>query len=226
MFNKVLTPDQKKCMALDIERGRSNVIEPLPWQTDTCLGNWHYDIGVFQRHAYKSAPTVVHTLIDVVSKNGNLLLNVPLRGDGTPDADEIAIIEGIAGWMQINQDAIHATRPWKIMGEGPQIAATESNSGSNFNEDKVKPFTAEDVRFTTKGATLNAIVMGAPKAAVHIKSLGTAAKLYDGAIGNVTLLGSDEKLTWSQTADALTIEAPKSIPNGIAVVFQITPRRD
>jgi alpha-L-fucosidase len=225
LFGKVLTPDQKKCMALDIERGRSHVIEPFPWQTDTCLGNWHYDIGVFQRHAYKSAQTVVHTLIDVVSKNGNLLLNVPLRGDGTPDADEIAIIEGIADWMQINQEAIHGTRPWKVMGEGPQMAATEASSGSNFNEDKVKPFTAEDVRFTTKGATLYAIVMGAPKSTVAIKSLGTAAKLLEGAIDNVTLLGSDKKLTWSQSADALTIDAPKSVPNGIAVVFKITPHK-
>ncbi|HLP08409.1 MAG TPA: alpha-L-fucosidase [Opitutaceae bacterium] len=225
LFGKGLEPDQKGCMALDIERGRSHIIEPLPWQTDTCLGDWHYNQAVFDNHAYKSALTVVHTLIDVVSKNGNLLLNVPLRGDGTPDEDEIAVIEGIAGWMQINQDAIHGTRPWKVMGEGPQMASTEASIGGNFNEDKVKPFTAEDVRFTTKGATLNAIVMGAPKTTVVIQSLGTAAKLYEGAIGSVTLLGSDEKLTWSQTADALTIEAPKTIPNDIALVFQITPRR-
>ncbi|HLP01281.1 MAG TPA: alpha-L-fucosidase C-terminal domain-containing protein, partial [Opitutaceae bacterium] len=78
--------------------------------------------------------------------------------------------------------------------------------------------------FTTKGGALYAIVMGAPKGATHIKSLGTAAKLYDGAIGSITLLGSDEKLTWSQSAGALTIEAPKSVPNDIAAVFKITPR--
>jgi len=224
LFGKVLEADQKKCMALDIERGRSNVIEPLPWQTDTCLGDWHYNRSVFEHHAYKSAQTVVHTLIDVVSKNGNLLLNVPLKGDGTPDADEIAIIEGIAGWMQINQEAIHGTRPWKVLGEGPQMAVTEKSSGANFNEDKVKPFTAEDVRFTTKGAALYAIVMGAPKTTVTIKSLGTAAKLLDAPISSVTLLGSDEKLTWSQTADALTIDAPRNVSNDIAVVFKITPR--
>jgi len=224
LFAKLLEADQKRCMALDIERGRSNLIEPFVWQTDTCLGDWHYSRSVFEHHAYKSAQTVVHTLIDVVSKNGNLLLNVPLRGDGTPDADEIAIIEGIAGWMQINQAAIHGTRPWKIMGEGPQMTATESNSGSNFNEDKVKPFTAEDVRFTTKGGTLYAIVMGAPKTAVAMKSLGTATKLLDAPIASVTLLGSDEKLTWSQTAEVLTIDAPHHVPNDIAVVFKITPR--
>jgi len=224
LFGKGLEPDQKHCMALDIERGRSNVIEPLPWQTDTCLGDWHYKRAIFEHHGYKTARTVVQTLIDVVSKNGNLLLNVPLNGDGVPDSDEIAIIEGIADWMQINQEAIHGTRPWKVLGEGPQMAATEASSGANFNEDKMKPFTAEDVRFTTKGGALYAIIMGAPKAAVHIRSLGTAARLLDAPIGSIQLLGSDEKLTWSQTADALTIETPRTIPNDIAVVFQITPR--
>ncbi|PTY07112.1 alpha-L-fucosidase [Opitutaceae bacterium EW11] len=225
LFGKILEPDQRRCMALDIERGRSNVIEPLPWQTDTCLGNWHYDKGVLDNHGYKSARTVIQTLIDVVSKNGNLLLNVPLKGDGTPDADEIAILEGIAAWMQINQEAIHGTRPWKLLGEGPQLAATEATSGSNFNEDKTKPFTAEDIRFTSKGDVLYAFVMGVPKSAIHVKSLGTAAKLLARPIASIRLLGSDEKPVWSQTADALTIEAPKSVPNEIAAVFEITPQK-
>jgi alpha-L-fucosidase len=224
LFAKNLEPDQRRCMALDIERGRSNVIEPLPWQTDTCIGDWHYNRSLFEHHAYKSARTVVHTLIDVVSKNGNLLLNVPLRGDGMPDEDEIAVVEGIADWMQINQEAIHGTRPWVVMGEGPQMAATRSSSGANFNEDKVKPFTAEDVRFTTAGTTLYAIIMGAPQTRVTIKSLGTAAGLFHGRVSGITLVGSDEKLTWSQSAEAVTIEAPHHVPNDIALVFRITPR--
>jgi alpha-L-fucosidase len=224
LFGKVLELNQRHCMALDIERGRSNQIEPLPWQTDTCLGSWHYDQGIFERHGYKSAQTVVHTLIDVVSKNGNLLLSVPLRGDGTPDSDEIAIVEGIAAWMQINEEAIHGTRPWKVMGEGPQMAVTQPSKGENFNEDKVKPFSAADVRFTRKGDTLYAILMGAPKTAVAIKSLGSAAQLLDAPIGSITMLGSKEKIVWSQSADALTIEAPHAVPNEIAVVFKITPR--
>ena len=223
LFGKGLEADQKECMALDIERGRSHVIEPRPWQTDTCLGDWHYNRGVFENHGYKSARTVVHTLIDVVSKNGNLLLNVPLDGDGRPDSDEIAIVEGIAGWMQINQEAIHGSRPWKVLGEGPQMAATEAGSGSNFNEDKVKPFTAEDVRFTTKGGKLYAILMGAPKSAVNIKSLGTAAGLLDAPIASVRLIGADTTPRWSQSAGALTIDSPVSVPNDIAVVFEITP---
>ncbi len=222
LFGKVLDPDQKECMALDIERGRSHVIEPLPWQTDTCLGDWHYHRDVLERHDYKTARTVVHTLIDVVSKNGNLLLSVPLDGDGVPDADEIAILEGIAAWMQINQEAIYGTRPWKLMGEGPQMAATEATSGSNFNEDKVKPFTAEDVRFTTKGGKLYAFLMGAPTSAVNIKSLGAAAGLLGAPIASVRLIGGDATPAWSQSADALTIEPPSSVPDDIAVAFEIT----
>jgi len=225
LFGKGLEPDQRQCMALDIERGRSHIIEPTPWQTDTCLGSWHYDQTIFERHGYKTAQTVVHTLIDVVSKNGNLLLSVPLRGDGTPDADEIAILEGVAAWMQINQEAIHGTRPWKVMGEGPQMADTAATSGENFNEDKVKPFTPEDVRFTTKGTTLYAIVMGAPKSAITIKSLGRDAKLLETPIGAVTLLGSEEKPAWSQTDGALVIEPPHKLPDPTAIVFKITPLR-
>lgn len=225
LFGKVLEADQKECMALDIERGRSHVIEALPWQTDTCLGNWHYDIGVYQNKGYKSAETVVHTLIDVVSKNGNLLLSVPLRGDGTPDDAELEILEGIAAWMQINQEAIHGTRPWKVMGEGPQMAETEASSGSNFNEDKIRPFSAEDVRFTTKGEILYAILMGSPSKPVTIRSLGTRAGLSAATIGTVALLGSEEQIHWSQTEEALTIDKPTAPPNSIAIVFKITPRK-
>ncbi|MDQ8202151.1 alpha-L-fucosidase [Pelagicoccus sp. SDUM812003] len=224
LFGKVLDPDQRQCMVWDIERGRSHKIEPEPWQSGTCLGDWHYNKGVYENNGYKSARTIVHTLVDVVSKNGNLLLSVPLRGDGAPDDAEIAILEGIAAWMQINQEAIHGTRPWKVMGEGPQMEATEADDRPKFNEDKVKPFTAEDVRFTTKGDTLYATLMSVPSVDISIESLGTAAGLYDGEIGHVTLLGSDEELAWSQTSRALVIEAPKKVPSDIAIVFKISPR--
>ena len=120
---KILNEEQRKCMVWDIERGQSNRIEPFVWQTDTCLGGWHYDIGVFNRHRYKSAKTVIQTLADVVSKNGNLLLSVPVRADGTIDSDEVKIVEGIAAWMDINRESIFGTRPWKVFGEGPAMAS-------------------------------------------------------------------------------------------------------
>jgi len=208
-------------MAWDIERGSANEIQPEPWQTDTCIGSWHYDQGILDRHRYKSAKTVVHTLIDVVSKNGNLLLSVPLKGDGTLDSDEIVIVEGIAKWMEVNKEAIHGTRPWRVFGEGPQMASAAPLNAQGFNEGKGRPFTAEDVRFTAKGGSLYAIVMGAPKTAVSIKSLGENEKLLEKPIAGITLLGSGEKLSWSQTADALVIEPPQNQPSDIAIVFKI-----
>ncbi|HTL69616.1 MAG TPA: alpha-L-fucosidase [Lacunisphaera sp.] len=221
LFGKILSADQRQCMAWDIERGSANEIQPQPWQTDTCIGSWHYDRRILDRHGYKTAKTVIHTLIDVVSKNGNLLLSVPLRGDGTPDADELAIVEGIADWMQVNQEAIHGTRPWKVFGEGPQMASARPMTGPGFNEGKGKPFTAADVRFTTKGSTLYAFVMGGPTGPVSIKSLGADAKLLDRKIAGIALLGSAEKVAWTQTADALVITAPSHAPSDVANVYKI-----
>jgi alpha-L-fucosidase len=106
----VLTEAQRKAMVWDIERGQSSTIEPQTWQTDTCLGNWHYDRRVLERHRYKTAATVVRTLADVVSKNGNLLLSVPVKGDGTIDADEMAVVQGITKWMGVNRECIFGTR--------------------------------------------------------------------------------------------------------------------
>jgi alpha-L-fucosidase len=222
MFNKILDEEQRQCMAWDIERGTSSVIEPQPFQTDTCLGNWHYEQKLLDEHGYKSAATVIHTLIDVVSKNGNLLLSVPLNGAGVPDADELATLEGIAAWMQLNQECIHGSRPWKIFGEGPQMVSAAPLTGQGFNEGKSKPFTAEDVRFTTRGATLYAIIMGTPTGTVRIRSLGGASKLLTAPIASVELLGGSESLRWTQTADALEISAPASAPNPVAVVYRVS----
>jgi alpha-L-fucosidase len=126
--------------------------------------------------------------------------------------------------MQINQEAIHGTRPWKIMGEGPQVDAAGKPDAGNLSENGLDALSAQDVRFTTKGTTLYAFVMGVPKTTISIKALGTASKLYDGPIGSVTLVGSDETLTWKQTTEVLTIEAPRHVPNDIAIALKITPR--
>ena len=98
---------------------RRTSILPQPWQTDTCIGSWHYDRGIFERNGYKSAASVVRMLADIVSKNGNLMLSVPLQRDGQPDEDEIKIVSEIGAWLKVNGEAIYATRPWKIYGEGP-----------------------------------------------------------------------------------------------------------
>jgi alpha-L-fucosidase len=218
----VLTDQQKKCMVWDIERGASNQIEPLPWQTDTCIGDWHYNRSRFERHNYKSTQTVIQTLVDIVSKNGNLMLNIPVRGDGTIDEDEQKVVEGIAAWMDVNREAIFGTRPWKIFGEGPATAGAAPIRAQGFNEGKGKPFTAEDVRFTTKDGTLYAIVLGWPSKPLQIKSLASGeAKLLDRPIRDVSLLGSDEKVEWSQTDAALVIQPPHNKPCEHAFVFRI-----
>ncbi|HEU5397044.1 MAG TPA: alpha-L-fucosidase, partial [Verrucomicrobiae bacterium] len=147
LFGKILSPEQQKCMVWDIERGSANEIQPYPWQTDTCLGNWHYDRALYERNGYKTTRTVIQMLCNIVSKNGNLLLNVPVRGDGTIDDKELKIVEGIANWMDVNRECIFDTRPWKVFGEGPASAGARL-SAQGFNEGKGKPFTAEDVRFT------------------------------------------------------------------------------
>ncbi|MBC7888393.1 MAG: alpha-L-fucosidase [Ferruginibacter sp.] len=221
---KILDEEQRKCMVWDIERGQSNVIESQPWQTDTCVGNWHYDRPLYDRHGYKTAKTVIHTLIDVVSKNGNLLLSVPVRGDGTIDADEQKVVEGIADWMKINSEAIFATRPWQIFGEGPAIASAAPLSAQGFNEGKGKPFTEADIRFTSKGEILYAFLLGFPgETGTLIKSLATSSPQLKGKkISGVSLLGHNGKLEWQQSGEGLKVKMPVKLPCESAVVLKIS----
>jgi alpha-L-fucosidase len=202
---KILNEMQRKCLVWDIERGQSNVIEPFTWQTDTCIGGWHYDKRVYENKSYKSAQTVIQTLADIVSKNGNLLLNIPVKGNGTIDDQETAILEEIAAWMKINAECIFDTRPWKVLGEGPAITETAKLSGAGFNEGKGKAFTAEDMRFTTKGDTLYAIVFGWPdNGKVKIKSLSDGNVLRPGAVNKVELVGGGE-LRFQRNGEALEV---------------------
>ena len=221
LFGKMLSEDQQKCLVRDIERGAANTIQAQPWETDTCIGNWHYDRSLYEKNRYKSAKTVIQMLCDIVSKNGDLLLNIPVRGDGSIDDREQAVLEGIGAWMDVNKECIFGTRPWKIFGEGPASEGA-ALSAQGFNEGKGKPFTGEDVRFTTKDGTLYMIVLGVPQKDLQVRSLGAAAKLLNKNIARISLLGSQEKVTWSQAGDALTINLPKKIPNNIAIVFKIT----
>jgi alpha-L-fucosidase len=217
---KVLDPQQRQCMVWDIERGASTVIEPEVWQTDTCLGGWHYDRGIFERRQYKSAGTVIRMLADIVSKNGNLLLNVPVRSDGTIDEQEQEIVDGIGRWMAINREAIVGTRPWNVLGEGPALNDVAPLQAQGFNEGRGKPLSAEDVRFTTKGDALYAIVLGVPERETRLRTLGTKAESAS-AVHGVTLLGSDERVTWNQSDEALSLAPPAAPPNREAVVYKI-----
>lgn len=221
LFGKILTEQQRQCMVWDIERGQSNRIEPLPWQTDTCLGSWHYDRSIHDRHGYKTAATVIHMLADIVSKNGNLLLSVPVRADGTIDDQELAIVKGITAWMDVNKECIFGTRPWKIFGEGPASAGVAMKE-QGFNEGKGVPFSAADVRFTIKGNALYIITLGQPKDAVHIKALGQAAKLLNRSIAHIELLGNPHKVQWTQNDTDLTITIPADLAPTPAAVFKVS----
>jgi alpha-L-fucosidase len=220
---KVLDEEQRKCMVWDIERGQSNSIEPFSWQTDTCIGNWHYDDRVFIDHKYKSARTVIHTLIDVVSKNGNLLLSVPVRGDGTIDSDERTIVEEIGKWMRIYSECIYNTRPWKIFGEGPAMSSQVEIKAQGFNEGKGKPFIAEDIRFTRKGKFLYAIPLGSSgENKLVIKSLAGNSVHYPGKIDRVVMVGTNLNLEFKVTSAGLEIILPDSVKNEYAYAVKIT----
>ncbi|MGV3705623.1 MAG: alpha-L-fucosidase [Arcticibacter sp.] len=209
IFGKILDELQRKCMVWDIERGQSNAIEPYPWQSDTCLGSWHYDRSIYENNRYKSAKTVIHTLADVVSKNGNLLLSVPVRGNGSIDERERVIVEEIGEWMAVNGDAIYDTRPWMVFGEGPAMESAAPLSAQGFNEGKGKAFSSSDVRFTTKGNVLYAIVLGWPEDnRVKIRSLKRGSNEVKRTISGVSMLGRDEKLSFTHDGDALTISLP------------------
>lgn len=215
---KILDEQQRKCMVWDIERGQSNQIEPLPWQTDTCIGGWHYDRRIYDKKAYKSAKTIIHTLADVVSKNGNLLVNIPVRGDGSIDEQERTVVEGITAWMQLNSEAIYETRPWTLFGEGPAMEESAPLTAQGFNEGKGKPFTAEDIRFTTKGKALYAILLGWPSNnKVLIRSLKN-----NGQVSSVNLLGYEGSLRFENTANGLQVELPNHQPGENAFVLKIT----
>jgi alpha-L-fucosidase len=216
LFGKVLNDEQKKCMVWDVERGAPEQIQPLAWQTCTCIGDWHYKRSIYENGQYKSARDVVHMLVDIVSKNGNLLLNIPVRGDGTIDDKEVAILEGIAAWMEINSESIFDTRPWNIFGEGPSTEMVNPVQAQGFNEGKIK-YTASDIRFNKKGNILYATVMGMPNNKISIKALSKG----NASISRIEVLGSKEKISWKQYADKLVIEKPASVSNDIAIVFKI-----
>jgi len=225
MNGKLLNPMQRQAMVFDIERGKAEGILPQPWQTDTCIGAWHYHSGIFKNHAYKSSASVIRMLADIVSKNGNLMLNVPLQRDGQPDTDEINIVSEIGAWLKVNGEAIYETRPWKIFGEGPSTLVAEKGQFGGQNDVQKKPFTAEDIRFTQSkdGKKLYAIVLEIPKnGRVTIKSLGSNSPNWTGKIGGVRLVGcNDLKLDWRRTADGLVIERVATWPCVDAVAFQI-----
>ncbi len=226
MNGKMLSDLQRRAITYDIERGKAEGILPQPWQTDTCIGSWHYDQAIYKNHHYKSAASVVRMLADIVSKNGNLMLSVPLQRDGQPDADEIKIVSEIGAWMKVNGEAIYATRPWKIFGEGPSTIVEEKGHFGGQADVQKKPFTAEDIRFTQSkdGKTLYAIVLEIPKdGTVTVKSLANNSANWPGKISSVRLVGGGwwSGLKFTRDETGLHVSLPKNFRGKTALALKI-----
>ncbi|WP_433900216.1 alpha-L-fucosidase [Sphingobacterium puteale] len=223
LFGKILSEQQKECLVWDVERGVPDQVQEKAWQTCTCLGSWHYNKADYENNTYKSSKKVIHMLIDIVSKNGNLLLNVPIKGDGSIDDKEEKILHEIGDWMQINKEGIFDTRPWKIYGEGPSTVEKSPLNAAGFNEDKDNAYTAEDIRFVQKGDAIYAHIMAWPTdGRILIKSLGKKNKTVPSLrVKTVSLLGHKKKLIFHQNEEALSVTLPVEMPNQISLVLKI-----
>jgi len=198
----------KQAVVQDVERGVLSGINPRPWQTDTSNGDWFYN----KNQPYKTPREVITMLADIVSKNGNLLMNVVLYPDGSLPPESETLLAELAAWMSVNSEAIHETRPWRVYGEGP----TETAAGM-FAEKA--DYTPRDIRFTTKSDILYAIVLGEPAGVTEITSL---AKGRGGRpVGHVQLLGNRGRINYRQTDRALVIDVPQRLPSRHASVFKI-----
>ncbi len=211
VLNGKQIPDKlAKALVADYERGLTDKIMEYAWQSETCIGEWHYNRRLCEKDGeyggYLPPRDVIHWMIDTVSKNGTFILNVPGRPDGTIDSKEIAVLDGITAWMQVNGEAIYETRPWKIYGEGPHAV----KSGS-FQGNSVSALGAEDIRFTRNKANtvVYALALGWPTGAVVVRALGTSAPTSPGKIARVELIGTEQKLNWKQSAEGLRVELPK-----------------
>jgi alpha-L-fucosidase len=203
----------------DVERGQLTDTRPLFWQTDTSISRNSW--GYVENQDYKTATSLLHDLVDIVSKNGALLLNIGPRPDGTIPEPEQEILLEIGRWLALNGEAIYGTRPWRVYGEGP----TEVVGGS-FADTKRQAFGARDIRFTTKGDALYAIVLGWPeRGEVTIRSLASGLALYPQAIGKIEMLGVKGALAFSRGVRGLRVQLPPERPCEHAFVLRITPDR-
>ena len=205
-------PDRlAKAVVADYERGLTADIMKYPWQSETCIGAWHYLRYLYEKPGefggYLNPRDAIHWLVDTVSKNGTFILNVPGRPDGTIDSKEALILDRITAWMEVNGEAIYETRPWKISGEGPN-----SIKAGSFQGESVNKLGEKDIRFTRNKANtvIYAIALGWPSEPILIQSLGSAAATNPGKIARVQLIGTDANVDWKQQPQSLRVDLPKN----------------
>lgn len=221
VFGKILNDEQKEALVWDVERGAPNKIVDRPWQCCNCLGDWHYNKGTYENNWYKSAATVAKLLVDIVSKNGNMLLSVPLRADGTPDEKEIAILKEFGAWMKINSEGIVKTRPWKIFGEGPIAESDIAINAQGFNDGQYTRAGSNEIRFMQKGKDLYVSALAWPEDhTVRVKALRQGSDLCPEAIKSIELLGHG-KVKYERDADALIIHLPEKNLNNILPMLKV-----
>ena len=201
----------------DLERGVKDTVSQYPWQTDTSIGDWFYRTG----QKYKTSTEVIQMLVDIVSKNGNLLLNVVQTPEGDLEPDMLKILDEIGIWTSANGEGIYGSRPWKIYGEKP--AEGPAKKLGRFDENY--GYSSKDIRFTTKGNTLYAYCLGKPEEDIIIRSLGKSHKQANNKIASVSMVGSKEKISWKQSAESLVIKKPSNLPSWQVIGFKIEFRK-
>ena len=197
----------------DVERGVKDTASQFPWQTDTSIGDWYYRTG----QKYKTANEVIQMLVDIVSKNGNLLINVVQTPEGDLEPDMLQILEEIGVWTAANGEGIYGSRPWKTFGE--KSAEAKAVKLGRFNENY--KFNSKDIRFTTKDGVLYAFCLGTPTEDILIKSLGKNSKFAENPVTSVKMLGSELKVKWSQTELGMVIKKPARLPSWQVIGFKI-----
>lgn len=221
VFGKILSEEQRKALVWDVERGAPNSIMEQPWQSCSCIGGWHYNTDIYQHNYYKSAETIVKLLVDIVSKNGNLLLSVPLRADGTFDEKEKAILDEFGAWMKVNRESIIDTRPWEVFGEGPIAESNIKLNAQGFNEGSYAKATSQEIRFTQTASHIYATALAWPEdGRLVIKSLAAGNPHHSRRISRIDLLGHG-KVSFTQTAEGLIVNLPDKPAGSIAPVLRI-----
>ena len=199
---------------LDFERGREDRLTEYPWLTDSSVGPWFHHPCL----SYRSLDQLVDVFVDIVSKNGCLLLNVGPQADGSIPEKAQQLLVGMGDWLKVNGEAIYGTRPWGIFGEGPT-----RTRGGGFSENGDRAYTAADIRFTTKGNTLYAIALAWPEnGRLLVRSLARPEGQAAGKVAAVSLLGNQGELEWSQTAEGLAVALPARKPCENAFTLRIT----
>lgn len=214
VINYKLSAMETGTAVLDVERGQLSAIRPLYWQTDTSISNKSW--GYIENDSFKSPQAIVHQLIDIVSKNGNLLVNIGPRADGTIPDQAQSVLREIGAWLKINGDAIYGTRPWNTFGEGP----TKVIEGP-FHDTDAPAFTSADFRFTRKGNLLYAIELGWPTSGEALMHSLNETALGKQKIVSIKLLGASSVLAYKIAADGLHVTLPTLAPGKYAYAFQI-----